>query len=137
MPDPLSYTLLLPASRIFESRKKNSTQAIKTIADDFFLVLGSADSTKLRDLLTTDFHMFEHDQRWGIDSLLWLMPRTIGRKWEVSELAIDQGAELIHISYYNNSLAPKGRSWYESMLLINTDEGLKIKFMHFTKLYLK
>ena len=68
------------------SKAVRSEQAIKTIIDDFFLALGSNDSTKLKGLLTDDFHMFEHDQRWNADSLRSLMPKTVGRQWEVSEL---------------------------------------------------
>lgn len=119
------------------SKAVRSEQAIKTIIDDFFVALGSNDSTGLTDLLTNDFHMFEHDQRWNADSLRSLMPKTIGRQWEVSELVINQDKELIHVSYFNNSLNPKGRSWFESILLTDSESGLKIKFMHSTKLYLK
>ena len=116
--------------------KAYTQEEVKTVIDDFFSALSQGDSTLMRSLLTEDFHMFEHDVRWNQDSLLSLMPVTLGRIWEVSELDINQEHGLVHVSYFNNSANPKGRSWFESMLLTETKDGLKIKFMHSTKLYL-
>lgn len=82
--------------------------------------------------------MFEHDEIWNVDSLLSLMPNTIGRKWSIEDLQVSQSDNLVHIYYFNKSINPVGRSWYESMLLETYSDGrLKIKFMHSTKLYLK
>ncbi len=110
---------------------------IEAIPNNFFKALGTGDTTLLKSLLTPDFFMFEHDEYWTADSLLKLMHLTLGRVWEVNDLKMNKDNKLVHVSYFNNSLAPQGRSWYESMLIINTIEGLKIKFMHSTKLYLK
>lgn len=114
-----------------------SNQEIKKVANDFFIALGTSDTTLLTNLVSDDFYMFEHEQRWTLDSLLSLMPMTIGRVWELKDIDINKNKELVHISYFNNSINPVGRSWYESMLIKKTDSGLKIRFMHSTKLYLK
>ncbi|OEK04467.1 hypothetical protein [Roseivirga misakiensis] len=110
---------------------------IKSVIDDFFTALGNADSTSMRKLVSEDFHMFEHDVKWNVDSLVALMPLTIGRKWEVRELAIAQDNELIHVNYFNQGVIPNDRSWFESMLIRKVNGELKIDFMHSTKLYLK
>lgn len=117
--------------------KAYTDEDVKAVIDDFFISLSQGDSTLMKSLLTEGFHMFEHDVRWNEDSLLSLMPRTLGRIWEVSELDVSQENGLVHVSYFNHSKKPEGRSWFESMLLTETREGLKVKFMHSTKLYLK
>ena len=96
----LFYSCEKPDSQnnAFELRSKSE---VKSVIDNFFIALGSDDSAAMEQILTNDFHMFEHDHRWNIDSLISLMPKTIGRVWEVSELEITQGKELTHVSYYN------------------------------------
>lgn len=131
------FTFACEHSSTQHETKVYSQQDVKEVIDDFFKALGTGDSTLMGNLLTEDFHMFEHDVRWNEDSLLSLMPFTLGRVWEVSELDINQKDGLVHVSYFNNSANPKGRSWFESLLLTEMTDGLKIKFMHSTKLYLK
>lgn len=114
-----------------------SIQNIESTANDFFKALGTGDTTLMKRLLTHDFEMFEHDEIWNTDSLLSLMPNTIGREWSVEDLKISQDGDLVHLYYFNRSIKPKDRSWYESMLMKASGKELKIKFIHSTKLYLK
>lgn len=141
------HILLLSALTIFiTSCGKNtsssrlatiSSQEIETVANDFFTALGSGDSTLMRRLLTEDFEMYEHDQVWNIDSLLSLMPNTLGRKWSIVDPVIHTEGLTGHIYYFNQGINPSDRSWYESMLLEKDGGNLRIKFMQSTKLYLK
>lgn len=114
-----------------------SLETIESLANDFFIALGTGDTTLLTKVLSDDFDMFEHDELWRTSDLLALMPNTLGRKWSVQELKVSQSGKLIHIYYFNQGKIPKDRSWLESMLMEQTAQGLKIKFMHSTKLYLK
>ncbi|OEK01028.1 hypothetical protein BFP97_05680 [Roseivirga sp. 4D4] len=110
---------------------------VNSVALDFFVALGTGDTTLMSSILTEDFEMFEHDVIWNTDSLLSLMPNTLGRKWSILDPVIQSEGSLAHLYYFNQGITPSDRSWYESMLLEKSDEGLKIKFMHSTKLYLK
>ncbi len=110
---------------------------ITSIASDFFVALGTGDTTLMRSLLAEDFEMFEHDVIWNTDSLLSLMPNTLGRKWSIVDPVVQTQGSLAHLYYFNQGITPSDRSWYESMLLEEAEDGLKIKFMHSTKLYLK
>ncbi len=130
----------LCACQITSTKNKTerpSLSTIESIADDFFIALGTGDTTLMQQILSDNFQMFEHDEIWNVDSLLSLMPNTIGRKWSIEDLEISQSDDLVHIYYFNNSINPIGRSWYESMLLTPSEGRWKIKFMHSTKLYLK
>lgn len=112
-------------------------QEATQVVNAFFEALSEGDSLKMRSLLAPEFYMFEHDVIWNEDSLLWLMPRTLGRIWTVHDVTFSTQGDMGHIAYYNESAKPLGRSWYESMLLKKADGELKIHFMHSTKLYLK
>lgn len=116
---------------------KISDKEITSVANDFFVALGTGDSTLMNRLLSQDFKMFEHDVIWNADSLLSLMPNTLGREWSVVDPIIQAEGDLAHLYYFNQGILPSDRSWYESMLIERTKDGLKIKFMHSTKLYLK
>ncbi len=139
------YSLIIAstlcACQITSTKNKTERPSLSTIeyiADDFFIALGTGDTTLMQQILSDDFQMFEHDEIWNVDSLLSLMPNTIGRKWSIEDLQVSQSDNLVHIYYFNKSINPVGRSWYESMLLETYSDGrLKIKFMHSTKLYLK
>jgi len=110
---------------------------VTSIASDFFIALGTGDTTLMKSLLTEGFEMFEHDLIWNTDSLLSLMPNTLGRKWSIVDPVVQTEGSLAHLYYFNQGITPSDRSWYESMLMEKSDDGLKIKFMHSTKLYLK
>ncbi|MFY0594533.1 hypothetical protein [Roseivirga sp.] len=110
---------------------------VKSIIDDFFIALGTSDSTKMNSILSNEFYMFEHDELWTSEQLTALMPLTVGREWEVKDLKVKQNGDLIHVSYFNQGIIPDDRSWFESMLIKDYDGTLKIEFMHSTKLYLK
>ncbi len=112
-------------------------ETIEGIANDFFIALGTGDTTRLNKVLSDDFIMFEHDQTWNTDSLLSLMPNTIGRVWSIQDLKVSQDGDLVHIHYFNQGVVPKDRSWHESMLMNASGQELKIQFIHSTKMYLK
>jgi len=114
-----------------------SLETIESIAHNFFTALGTGDTTLLNKVLSNDFIMFEHDEVWNTDSLLSLMPNTIGREWSIQDLKVSQSGNLAHVYYFNQGTIPADRSWLESMLMEQNGEALKIKFMHSTKLYLK
>lgn len=109
----------------------------EAVVNNLFTALATGDTTLMENTLTADFHMFEHELRWNKDSLLSLMPHTLGRIWEISEVKMEQDGDLIHLSYFNDSKKPLGRSWLESVLIEKQAGALRIKFMHSTKLYLQ
>lgn len=134
----LAPFLLLAACQQTKIKQTDNTipiAAIESVANDFFKALGSADTTLMMKVLADDFEMFEHDQIWNTDSLLSLMPNTIGREWSIENLKVWQDGDLIHLYYFNQGIRPQDRSWYESMLMTSADDLIKIKFMHSTKLY--
>ncbi|MBO3697084.1 hypothetical protein [Roseivirga sp. E12] len=133
----LSTALFMLPACTAPVEKKISDEMVTTIASDFFVALETGDTTLMKSLLTEDFEMFEHDVVWNVDSLLSLMPNTLGRKWSIVDPVIQTEAGIAHIYYFNQGINPSDRSWYESMLLESTETGPKIKFMHSTKLYLK
>ncbi|MFN1836030.1 hypothetical protein AB2B38_012265 [Balneola sp. MJW-20] len=108
----------------------------RQIMTDFFTALSTADTTLMIQLTSDDMIMYEHEQIWTRDSLLALMPATLGRIWEIQDVTVRSEGELSHIHYYNISRKPVGRSWLESALLVRDEGEIKIKFMHSTKLYL-
>ncbi|WP_139135199.1 hypothetical protein [Roseivirga sp. 4D4] len=137
----LFTTLFLLSACMSVDRQTSSSpitdDEVNSVALDFFVALGTGDTTLMSSILTEDFEMFEHDVIWNTDSLLSLMPNTLGRKWSILDPVIQSEGSLAHLYYFNQGITPSDRSWYESMLLEKSDEGLKIKFMHSTKLYLK
>lgn len=104
--------------------------------EDFFTALSTADTLLMRQITADDFVMYEHDSIWNTDSLLSLMSRTEGRIWEIQEFYFTANGGIGHFNYYNISRNPIGRDWHESGLIVQTEDGLKLKFMHSTKLYL-
>ena len=108
----------------------------KQLMDSFFTALSTADSTMMEQITSDSFYMYEHEKIWNTDSLLSLMSRTKGRIWEIQDFKLVTDGDIAHFSYYNESKNPLGRSWYESGLIVSTEQGLKLKFMHSTKLYL-
>ena len=109
----------------------------KDLVDNFYKALSTGDTLLMNKLLTDDFEMYEHKVLWTQDSLLALMPLTKDRIWRIDTLTLQTEDELAHIYYYNESDRPKGKSWYESMLLTNKNGQWQIKFMQSTKRYLK
>lgn len=134
----LAPFLLLAACQQTKIKQTDNTipiEAIESVANDFFKALGSGDTTLMMKVLTNDFEMFEHDQVWNTDSLLSLMPNTLGREWSIENPKVSQDGNLIHLYYFNQGIKPEDRSWYESMLMESSDDLIRIKFMHSTKLY--
>ncbi|HEY9117818.1 MAG TPA: hypothetical protein VIN11_08330 [Roseivirga sp.] len=110
--------------------------AIKTL-ETFYIALGTSDTTLLRQAVTNDFYMFEHDEEWNLDDLLELMPSTMGRKWSLNDIQFESNTGIGHITYLNKGVIPSDRSWLESALLVLEHDEVKIKFLHSTKLYLQ
>ncbi|MDX1629322.1 MAG: hypothetical protein R3345_11520 [Fulvivirga sp.] len=104
--------------------------------NNFFLSLSEGDTSLMKQVTTDDFILFEHDVIWNTDSLLELMPMTLGRIWEIRDFQHTATGHFAHVHYFNISKSPKGKSWLESALLVKENQQLKIKFMHSTKLYL-
>lgn len=113
-----------------------SPESAEQLMADFFTALSTADTLLMRQVTADDFVMYEHDSIWNTDSLLSLMSRTEGRIWEIQDFNFTADGNIGHFNYYNVSRNPIGRDWYESGLIVHTEEDLKLKFMHSTKLYL-
>lgn len=134
------FLILLSISLMHSCVSKNETSTFTKeqaheLVDQFYNALSRGDSLLLKRVLAEDFTMYEHEVQWNIDSLLALMPLTQGRIWRIDEVNFKTRADIAHIYYYNESDRPKGRSWYESMLIVKENEW-KIQFMHSTKRYL-
>ena len=114
-----------------------SEKEVTTCIEQFFEALANSDSLLLKQTLSKDFYMFEHDEIWNTDSLLALMPATLGRKWSVNEERITIIDNTGHISYFNQGIIPPDRSWLESALVVKENGSTKVVFLHSTKLYLK
>ncbi len=113
-----------------------SESEAEQLMNNFFTALSTADTTLMNQITSDDFLLYEHDTIWNTDSLLSLMPRTRDRIWQIQDFNFTTDGDIAHFNYYNESGNPIGRSWYESGLITKTEEGLKLKFMHSTKLYL-
>lgn len=138
MKKALLFLLIIPLINSCFSKKEASPfvkeQAHKLV-DQFYDALSKGDTLLLKRVLSEDFIMYEHEVQWNIDSLLALMPLTQGRIWRVDDINFVTRDDIAHVYYYNESDRPRGRSWYESMLLVRENEW-RIQFMHSTKRYL-
>lgn len=132
----LGSFLILSACSQTPAPPSISDQEAEQIVNDFFTSLSKADTTLLMNITSDDFYLFEHDVIWNADSLLNLMSRTQGRVWVVKDFKTVKDGDVAHFNYFNESANPVGRSWLESGVLVREEDGIKIKFLHSTKLYL-
>ena len=133
--------LLLVTSCIYSSQNKITEEEVKNKFYEFFDVLSvdNPDKSKLYDLVTDDYFIFENQKKYTMKEFIDLVNtfQIVENNWELSNFKIDTDQNSAHASLRNvgkflvetdSGNVIMDFDWLESAYLVREDGELKFAF---------
>jgi hypothetical protein len=105
-----------------------------------FTGLSQGSHAMIQAAVTDDFLLLEVGEVWDLDFLLSLVePSEDVRRNYFDVISIDRFGQIAHINYWNKAVIESGsetrvRAWLESVLVLKTAAGWRLKQMHSTRI---
>jgi len=133
--------LLLVTSCVYSSQNKITEEEVKNKFYEFFDVLSvdNPDKSKLYDLVTDDYFIFENQKKYSMEEFIAFVNtfKIINNNWQLSDFEIDIDQNSAHASLRNVGKflveTDSGNvildfDWLESAYLVREDGELKFAF---------
>jgi len=133
--------LLLVTSCVYSSQNKITEEEVKNKFYEFFDVLSvdNPDKSKLYDLVTDDYFIFENQKKYSMEEFIAFVNtfKIINNNWQLSDFKIDIDYNSAHASLRNVGTflvdTDSGNvimdfDWLESAYLVREEGELKFKF---------
>jgi len=133
--------LLLVTSCVYSSQNKITEKEVKNKFYEFFDVLSvdNPDKSKLYDLVTDDYFIFENQKKYSMEEFIAFVNtfKIINNNWQLSDFKIDIDYNSAHASLRNVGTflvdTDSGNvimdfDWLESAYLVREEGELKFKF---------
>jgi len=133
--------LLLVTSCVYSSQNKITEKEVKNKFYEFFDVLSvdNPDKSKLYDLVTDDYFIFENQKKYSMEEFIAFVNtfKIINNNWQLSDFEIDIDQNSAHASLRNVGKflveTDSGNvildfDWLESAYLVREDGELKFAF---------
>ena len=133
--------LLLVTSCVYSSQNKITEEEVKNKFYEFFDVLSvdNPDKSKLYDLVTDDYFIFENQKKYSMEEFISFVNtfKIINNNWQLSDFEIDIDNNSAHASLRNvgkflvdtdSGNVIMDFDWLESAYLVREEGELKFKF---------